>query len=314
MRHLGMLLAVALLAGCADTGRVIFVTTSSFGINVDNKPPTVSIAYDRTEGYIGPRYEDGAIPPVVASIETDGGIFNPRIRQVYATGPAAVRAVGTPNPPESPHEFVGDKKRTVFFGTTTTLGLKAGFGESGPDSFVLGYKRKEFSYIPLGTKSEGGVAHDAYPSVLASIDTTAKVQTQASTALTTVQFFATGWAADTLAGNSKVTSVFEVKAQDALTASMTNAQIEQAKGLANSQREQQGPQVTKVLAFVAPSGTVDTAKLGSLIDQANKTSPNSFSPDFKSLATSDQIRNALQNNIAGTNKLAAAVDALSAQH
>ena len=42
------------------------------------------------------------IPPVVASLQTGGNVFNPKIRQVYATGTAAVRAVGTPNTPSSP--------------------------------------------------------------------------------------------------------------------------------------------------------------------------------------------------------------------
>ena len=41
------------------------------------------------------------------------------------------------------------KKRLVFFGTSTTLGLKAGFsGDGYPDSLTFGYKRKEFSFIP----------------------------------------------------------------------------------------------------------------------------------------------------------------------
>jgi hypothetical protein len=44
-----------------------------------------------------------------------------------------------------------------------------GFGTNGtPDSLVLGYQRKEISFIPLGAGSDGKAV---YPSVLASIDT-----------------------------------------------------------------------------------------------------------------------------------------------
>jgi hypothetical protein len=317
MKLVTTLLSLLLLASCADTGRVIFVTTSSFGINVDNKPPTVSIAYDRTEGYIGPRYPDGAVPPVVASIETDGKIFSPEIRQVYATGPAAVRVVGTPNAPESPHDLVGEKtgKRMVFFGTTTTLGLKAGFsGEGYPDSFVFGYKRKEFSYIPLGTKDVNGTPHDAYPSVLASIDTRASAESRPNSSLRTQQFFATGWAADTLATNPAVTYVFRAKAADALTASLPEQQRQEARSLAEVQRTTITQGLDKVVNHVAAAnGGVDPARLAALVDEANRASPNSFGADFKAFTTQAQIRAKLQNDIVGTNKLAAAVDALSAR-
>ena len=95
-------LACAALTGCTTPDAVLFVTDTSIGINVESKPPTVSVAYDRTEGFVGPRYDNGAIPPVVASLQTGGNVFNPKIRQVYATGTAAVRAVGTPNTPSSP--------------------------------------------------------------------------------------------------------------------------------------------------------------------------------------------------------------------
>src|SRR5712671_1370068 len=146
---------VLLLAGCADVNSVLFVTDSSLGINVEGKPPTVSIAYDRTEGYFAPRYENGAVPPVVASIGVGGSIFSPRVRQVYATGAAAVKAVKTPNAEDGPKQLTGDlaKRRLAFFGTSTTTGAKIGFtGDGPPDSFVFGYRRKEMSYLPLGCK------------------------------------------------------------------------------------------------------------------------------------------------------------------
>jgi hypothetical protein len=87
----GVLLA---MAGCASTDHVLFVTKTSIGIDFDAKPATASIAYDRIEGYVAPRYANGEIPPVVASVKSDGAIFKPAMRQVYATGDAAVIATG----------------------------------------------------------------------------------------------------------------------------------------------------------------------------------------------------------------------------
>src|SRR5882672_7171723 len=223
-RRICPLAAIGMLAGCATPDSVLFVTDSSIGFNVDNKPPTVSIAYDRIEGYIGPRYENGALPPVVASIETGGTVFNPKIRQVYATGAAAVKAVGTSGAPNGPTELSGDpaQRRLVFFGTTTTLGLKVGFSGNGyPDSLMFGYKRKEFSFIPLASMTTNGVKRDVYPSVLASIDTTTTATSLQGTGLANKQFFATGQAAETLAKSPAVSSAFNSIAGEAATAALT---------------------------------------------------------------------------------------------
>ena len=224
--------SMLVLAGCATTDDVLFVTKTSLGIDFDSKPASASIAYDRTEGYIAPRYDNGEIPPVVASIKSDAKIFNPKISQVYATGDAAVIAVSEcpkvtlaaldpkgptdtkdgsdkndcpkVTPPTTPYtqkKLKGEKK-LMFFGTTTTTGMKVGFTTYVPDSFVFGFRRKEYSFIPLGTEriyeavpstdackaicaswneektKVSGCScvkeeYDVYPSVLASIDTAA---------------------------------------------------------------------------------------------------------------------------------------------
>lgn len=222
---------VLVLTGCTTTNEVLFVTKTSVGIDFDAKPATASIGYDRTEGYIAPRYDNGEIPPVVASIKSDVAIFSPNIRQVYATGDAAVIAVsaypkkaleyldpfpgqGTPPLPVKDHtpekKLRGDKK-LMFFGTSTTTGLKVGFSTAVPDSFSFGYKRKEYSFIPVGTVGEGDNEYDVYPSVLASIDTRANVSTKGvidKTGLSSSQFFATGRAARKLAANDDVNKAF----------------------------------------------------------------------------------------------------------
>jgi len=94
---LPLVLATSALAGCNDPNTVLFVTNSSLGINFDSKPATASIAYDRVEGFIGPRFENGGAPPAVASMQTDGNIFNPTVRQTYATGAAAF-GIAPPRP------------------------------------------------------------------------------------------------------------------------------------------------------------------------------------------------------------------------
>jgi len=231
-----MLCWMLALTGCTTTNEVLFVTKTSVGIDFDAKPSTASIGYDRTEGYIAPRYANGEIPPVVASIKSDVAIFSPNIRQVYATGDAAVIAVsatlkeaeealeyldpfpGQSNKPEK--KLQGDKK-LMFFGTSTTTGLKVGFSTAVPDSFSFGYKRKEYSFIPVGTVGEGDKEYDVYPSVLASIDTAANVSAKGvidKTSLSSSQFFATGRAARKLAANDGVNEAFRALATESLRA------------------------------------------------------------------------------------------------
>jgi len=217
------------LAGCASPDTVVFVTKTSIGIDFDSKPATASIAYDRIEGYIGPRYDNGEIPPVVASIKSDGNIFNPKIHQIYATGEAAEIAVSADQAKsfteatKSKNKLKGNKK-LMFFGTTTTTGMKVGFTTSLPDSIVFGFKRKEYSFIPLGIGEEiitrDGVTvaekFDIYPAVIASIDTAAASQTNAPE-LTNVQFFATGFAALELAAKPEIGQAFAEQATRALS-------------------------------------------------------------------------------------------------
>jgi len=218
-------------AGCASHDHVLFVTKTSIGIDFDSKPGTASIAYDRVEGYVAPTYANGEVPPVVASIKSDGGIFSPKIRQVYATGDAAVIATGGPSPSRA-QPLKGPRGEMMFFGTTTTTGLKVGFTTTLPDSFVFGFKRKEFSYIPLVSVGTGNKAKDIYPSVLASIDTAANVSTdgkQDETALTNSQFFATGRAARNLAATPLITDAFNAIAVEAIA--KQKAAVSQAKDI-----------------------------------------------------------------------------------
>ena len=210
IRYLILLLCTVLVFGCTNVDSVLFATKTSLSVvEVDSKPASLTVAYDRVEGYVAPRYSNGALPPVLASIESDGKIFGAGVRQVFATG-AAAHSLALSQPEDSADNQESQQllwgptmpKKLAFFGTSTSTGLKVGFSGNIPDSFVFGYKRKEFSLIPLGTTVNGELYEDFYPSVIASIDTSASAGEGTDGKEATLknnQFFATGSAAINLA-------------------------------------------------------------------------------------------------------------------
>ena len=289
MRNLAALaltVGVALsLAGCANDRHVLFVTKTSIGIDFDSKPAAASLAYDRVEGYIAPRYSNGEIPPVIASIKSDGAIFNPKIHQVYATGEAAeivLRGAGS----GTQTKRLKGTKELMFFGTTTTTGLKVGFA-SGllPDSFIFGFKRKEFSYIPLGTVGAGDTAYDVYPSILATIDTQANVGKGREAELSNAQFFATGTAARLLAANKAISDRFVDIAKEAVHA-------EQLKNVedAVAQRGEKSALVGKIMENFEKATTTETQKLtiiGFAHDPDHQMTVDNFESKLRRFAAAD---------------------------
>jgi len=270
------LAAVALVCGCANPDSVVFVTNTSIGIDVGGTPPIAAIAYDRMEGYIAPRYDNGAVPPVVASLETGGTVFNPKIRQVYATGSAAKLATSA-NAGTIRDQPLGGGKKVMFFGTATTLGFKVGFAPTGyPDSVTFGFKRKEASIIPVGTITcaanstdstcPPNMQVDTYASVLASIDTASDMSAIAVTGLDSRQFFATGTAADQLAINPAIRDAFKVLAQ---STAVTKAS-EQATALVAKVKTESD---TVKAAIVAADGSLDKGKLNALTAKASAALP-----------------------------------------
>ena len=187
------------LSGCASD-KVVFLTKTSFGIDISTVPSAVNIGYDRFEGYVGPRYDTGAVPPVAASFETNGKLFDRAVRQVYATGEAArvVTAVGAA---ASAPQLSGTHKVMVFR-TGTTLGLKLGFGASGTtDVFTFGYKRREASVIPI--------TNGQFPAVLATLQNDVEAGSRTDTQFGVQQYFATGDAAVSVAGMREVKVLFK---------------------------------------------------------------------------------------------------------
>jgi hypothetical protein len=218
------LLALLLLPACAPKqDHVVFVTRTSLGVDFDSEPPTAAIGYDRVEGYLGPRAEDGSVPPVLASIQSSGGAFNSDVRQTYATGEAAVsiaRGLNNVQQPALPEtqEIVGAPK-LMFFGTSSNVGLKVAGGPTGVSSANFGYKRKEVSVIPLAKiATRDGKPVYKYPAVVASMDTTAGAQGASGARLSNAQFFATGQAAVLYGRSEVVQEAFHDRAREALHA------------------------------------------------------------------------------------------------
>lgn len=203
------------LSGCSTTDSAVFVTKSTIGVvDVDSTPGTVSFAYDRVEGYFGPNYENGAVPPVVGSMRTSGEIINPTIKQLYATGEAATLVIDdkATTYTKSDDDKLTGERQALIFGTSTSLGFKIGVSNSNP-TFTLGYKRKEASYIPIHKGANG--AEDKYSSVLASIDTTVKTDVNGNE-FENGQYFATGEAAKLLAVQPYIKGAFKSSAKSAL--------------------------------------------------------------------------------------------------
>jgi len=288
----------ASVAGCADPNTVLFVTNTSLGINFDSKPPTANIAYDRTEGFVGPRFANGAAPPAVASIETGGNIFGPKVRQVYATGHAAVRATKGPESAEGPTALESDdnnKKKLMFFGTETTVGIKVGFGTNTlPDSLLFGYRRKEASVIPLGEIKENGKTTAVYPSVLASIDMNTKTTSPEETGITSKQFFATGQAAVALATNPAVGAAFAAKAQSAALAGLTETERQAVTLKVDERFKTADEQFKEIVSCVGtPDGRIDRAKLTRAVADANTKGGNLLAADVANQTTVEGLRRRL---------------------
>lgn len=210
--------AFAILCASCAASNVIFVTKTSIAVDGDTtSPASLSVGYDRVVGYVAPRYPDGAVPPVIASLQGNLSIASPQVSQLYATGQAALNLSGTAATQPSTCTAATLKvdttdrtqnKKMMVFTTSTTFGVKLGFSTSSGESITLGYKRKEASMIPVGVATASNVETDSYPSVLAGINLNVQGSTAASATVGIDDFFATGAAADCLSLNTDVHSNF----------------------------------------------------------------------------------------------------------
>ena len=242
--RLALLLPLA-LGGCAQLGYGVFATSTNIGIDADATAGKVVLGYDRTEGFIGPAYpQAGTAPSVVGFIDSNQNVFDPKVRQLYATGDAAELVTQRLTPPDPvPLDSTGSSK-TMVFGTTTSIALRVGFGPAAPlpDSISLGYKRREASVIPVLEAAPGVPAR--YAPTLASIDMgTTTSKGLPSTTLGVRQFFATGNAARNLAARQDTRDIFHHEAKKALSAGELEGQsvLDYTEVVANCIRAQPGP-------------------------------------------------------------------------
>ena len=224
------LLASFFLVGCAK--HALFITSTSVAIDADAKVPKLSIGYDRLEGFIGPKYLDGSIPPVVAIIKSDGKLLNPQIHQLYATGNAANIITNQGHQPSDCSSCTtGDPMvKPMLFGTSTTSGFKIGFDAASkvvPTEVIFGFKRQEISYIPLKSAQ-------TYGSVLAFIKSYRKQESGQTNPenlgnglgnnfeFKDVQYFSTGQAAENLAAENRIKTIFKEEASTAARSFLTS--------------------------------------------------------------------------------------------
>src|SRR5437762_663396 len=180
-------LTAVLLSGCGiGYNRVLCMTKSNVGLDVDTKPPTAELTISRRELVIGPVFEGGVKPPVVASFRSKitgilGIFFN--VSSTFAGGDASdtmtklfggadstmpedstrcLSAKPSPRVFGTSIEFPGPGDvKPLIFGTDTSFGLKvawSGTTAEFPDSVKLGYNRKEFALAPVFGAPAGGVA------------------------------------------------------------------------------------------------------------------------------------------------------------
>lgn len=91
---IAFIIAVLSLSGCAGEDRILFVTKTNIGLDVDSKPPTAEMTIARRELAITPSFRDAYgnenTLPLLASFGLTGTFLNPEITSRFAGGPAAV--------------------------------------------------------------------------------------------------------------------------------------------------------------------------------------------------------------------------------
>ena len=85
IRLIVLVMLCAVPSGCAlGYDRMLLITKTNVGLDIDSKPPTAEISIARREGVIAPSFEEGKALPVLASFRFEGGWFSPRISATFA--------------------------------------------------------------------------------------------------------------------------------------------------------------------------------------------------------------------------------------
>jgi hypothetical protein len=247
----------AALAACGTQNAVFITKTSISVLDVDATPSSASIAHDRTEGYFGPRFEDGSVYPVTGYFNTTGAGLTRKVKQVFAGGEAATVVLGANVNSRPPKPCNDDRNEPpLLFATGTTIGIKVGFVEGAPlpNSFVFGYRRKEAATVP--------VSKDCHPSVLATLDSEGSARTETNGPKlkgNAGQYFATGAAATLLAQDRGIRNMFKEEAQRAI-------------GAAEAFNEREAAQLRLTLAAVECAARVPDGRFDRVITNADELS------------------------------------------
>ncbi len=226
---LALVACSCLLPACSDVGvdNVVFVTRTNVAVDLDATPPTVSIGYKRDELVLEPRDENGRVLPVLTTVSTSAKPLEFGANHSFATGDAAivmskyltsnaeldvvtnspiklddlVTALGSGLPG---NEISRTARERIVFKTDSSLGLEVDWNASSyPNAVALGYKRKEFAYVPLAdSKKKAGMLHLA--SLLATAAGASQVGTPEESGIVIGQTFATGFAATLMASHPAV--------------------------------------------------------------------------------------------------------------
>ncbi|CUH51897.1 hypothetical protein [Shimia marina] len=218
MRVFTPLLLATVLCACVSKDKLTFATSTEIALSADPAIGQVNIGYDRTEAVVTPNSaETGAVPSVIASLNSNNNPFKPRVDQVFATGRSAELASGAENSPNNEQSETLEKaseRDLLVFTTSSNIGLNTSFDGTQLPNIAFGYKRREAAVIPLDPQ-EMDVA--ATSSVFASLSVNGKASSVDNTQLTVRQFMATGKAAEGLAGSDCVKTGFKEQAASAAT-------------------------------------------------------------------------------------------------
>lgn len=237
---LTLILAPLLISCGVGKTKIAFISKTTSGLELSTTPLTLSLDIGRVEGVIAPQFEKGKQIPVMASFKTqNAGLFAPNFGSAFAVGDAAktmaglyddatpfnwqerVAALeGNPNIDSTLHlveepdpgswlgkdlddEYRQNKVQPVFFGTDTSLGVKVGWSgmtSAVPDSATAGYRRKEFTLVPITMEINSPTDHQMRASsLIATADAAINASGKPSLDSVYTQYFATGDAATLLA-------------------------------------------------------------------------------------------------------------------
>ena len=224
---------VVAVAGCLLTAcsvgvdNVIFVTRTNVAVDFDSTPPTASIGYKRDELVLEPRDKNGRVLPVLTTVSTSVKPLKFGANHSFATGDAALviskyltseaeldsvkddeikfcdlaKALGSGL---EGNEISAEGRKRIVFTTDTSLGLEVDWNAGNlPEAVALGYKRKEFAYVPLtDSEKKDGKLH--LSSLIATAHGASQVGAPQDSGIVMGQTFATGFAATLMAAHPAV--------------------------------------------------------------------------------------------------------------